>query len=553
MKFLITFFLCCLAITGFCQRQELPNFDYKYNNTHAVLQNIGLAFGSNRPIPELVITNSNQTIDKIAWFEPDPKPVIFIEQRLYDICTTLGKDSLNGLACVIGHELAHYYREHKWSDGFIDLAIHESETKHDAEKNKITIEAEADYFGLFYGYLAGYQTLDVMPAILTKIYDEYDLPSKVEGYLPLHDRIKIATEKTEALKPLAYAFEAGEFLYLKKYYAEAATCFRYVLQLFPSSEIYNNLGITLLAEAGELMDDDGMCFAYPFEVDTRNRLMNKTTRSQSIESQTTRQKLLEAAIDHFEKAKTLNRNYNPAYINLAIAQSWLGNQEIAVGIINELERISSKNGGSLSGNAHLVRGIAMLKNERGKEAEKDFDQMREKKAFMSDYNYELYLQFDTSWTTALMDEINQWIQQYLFPGSKENSDQPTTVAMDATELANAEALSFSQLVTLNDNNHPVRIDYFMPDEDNCSLVLKVKIKECTFYLLNKIHSDYPNEKESKCSDFTVENLQNRFGQPKYIVAGAANSQFYFYDKAHIIFEINDDKVTGWTTYKASIF
>ena len=78
----------------------------------------------------------------------------------HDLCRAQGPDSLAALAALLGHELAHYYEDHGWigdfGNGFADLEVAQSLKRQKRSPEKVVeIETQADYFGGFYGYVAG--------------------------------------------------------------------------------------------------------------------------------------------------------------------------------------------------------------------------------------------------------------------------------------------------------------------------------------------------------------------------------------------------------------
>jgi hypothetical protein len=67
-----------------------------------------------KPIPKLEIT---KTCKSSAKYLPSEQK-IQIEECLIQLTKSFGKDSINALAIIMGHELAHYYKSHEWSREF---------------------------------------------------------------------------------------------------------------------------------------------------------------------------------------------------------------------------------------------------------------------------------------------------------------------------------------------------------------------------------------------------------------------------------------------------
>jgi hypothetical protein len=176
--------------------------------------------------------------------------------------TRQGPDSLDALASLMAHELAHYYKDHGWvgdfGNGFADLSVGKKLKKLKRQAAKIVeIETQADYFGGLFGYLAGYNTLGVPPALLNAIYAEYQLEEPLAGYPSLAERREIARRSQRQLAALVPVFEAGNYLMLTGHYAQAAGAFDYIARTFPSREILNNGGVVRALESLEGLSDIG--------------------------------------------------------------------------------------------------------------------------------------------------------------------------------------------------------------------------------------------------------------------------------------------------------
>ena len=110
-----------------------------------------------------------------------------------DLFASLGPDSLGAMAWLLGHELAHYYKDHHWSgdfgNGLADLPVGRTlKALSNQQKKRVEIETEADYFGGFSGYVAGYNTFGIMPRALERLYTAYELDAELPGYPSLSDR-----------------------------------------------------------------------------------------------------------------------------------------------------------------------------------------------------------------------------------------------------------------------------------------------------------------------------------------------------------------------------
>ena len=167
-----------LGFSSISKGQELSSTDPKYIEAFNVYQRIIHATGRTKRYPKLVITKNSQW--KGAGYESIPSRRVILEESLFDLFVQkFGTKKDHALAVVLGHELAHYYKDHPPTSHFAAKTPNQS----------IQYEGEADYFGVFYGSLAGYQTITYMPQVLELIYKAYKLPDELMGYQSKKDRL----------------------------------------------------------------------------------------------------------------------------------------------------------------------------------------------------------------------------------------------------------------------------------------------------------------------------------------------------------------------------
>lgn len=122
-----------------------PVEGYKLEVAQRIFDDLVKTRGSFRmPVPELVMNTGRRYM---AWMHPG-KRQIGLEEQAYDICASLGEDSLNALAAMLSHEIIHYYENHDWKRNFINQndgleAAEQLEQLSDGLKYK----TQADYFG----------------------------------------------------------------------------------------------------------------------------------------------------------------------------------------------------------------------------------------------------------------------------------------------------------------------------------------------------------------------------------------------------------------------
>ena len=374
---LLLYACASFSIPALHAQQPLPEDHPKVVTAGKVFDDLIRAIGDGRTRPSLrLLPRETKNRLQVAWFVPQQNTVN-LEERVYDLCASLGADSLDALAVLLGHELAHYYKDHGWvgdfGNGFADLEVGKQlrEIRRD-ESKLVEFETEADYFGGFFGYIAGYNTLDIAPETLARIYAEYELDERIRGYPPLAERQEIARRSVEQLRRLVPVFEAGNRLLLIGRRVDAARCFDYIARTFPSREILNNAGVARALEAVSLFPPGELRFAYPFELDAETRLQGGSVERGDQPALRTR--LLGEAREAFDKARQKDPAYATAYVNLACVADLQGEPEEAVLWARKAVRIARDDQPVSLGNALIVRGIALARSDPKEEdaARQDF-------------------------------------------------------------------------------------------------------------------------------------------------------------------------------------
>ncbi|MBI2502550.1 MAG: hypothetical protein HYW07_04880 [Candidatus Latescibacteria bacterium] len=382
----LLFFSLCLAPQVHAQ-QFLPKSHPKCQTALKVFDDLVRVVSDGRTRPALQLLPRGTTSRmRVAWFNPEQNSLT-LEERTYDLCASLGPDSLDALAAVLGHELAHYYKDHGWvgdfGNGFADLEVGQTLRQLRGDLTRmVELETEADYFGWFSGYIAGYQTLDMVPEVLRKIYAEYQLGDNIPGYPSLSERQEIGRHSAEKLHQLVPIFEAGQNLLIVKQYEEAARCFDHLARTFPSRELLNNAGLARALEAIPLFPEGQLRFAYPFELDAATRLRGgKKAEEYDLAEprEEHRSRLLEEAKDLFETARSKDPSYAPAYINLACIAELQDEAGEALFFAGKALQLARRNREALSlANALIARGIARAQSNPPDEeaARQDFEEAR---------------------------------------------------------------------------------------------------------------------------------------------------------------------------------
>ena len=324
---------------------------------------------------------------------------IALEEKAYDICQKMGKDSLNALSFILGHELTHYLRNHP-SGNFSCIHI----DKNEELRSRLKHEQEADLFGLFTAYLAQYDAIKVSPKILDLLYDSYNLPEEIPNYDPLKVRQQANKSAIKEIEKLICTFETANYLTAIGDFSKATACYEAILKNYKNYEIYNNLGVLIALDAIDLSYNKNIPFVYPLELDLTSRLY-KGREPYGAGFDIERNLMLEKAKGYINEALKYDQQSVSAYTNLACINDLLGD-------FNSVKRnLAKANNASPSsvqkGRIMLVEGILAAHQGNEELATKKFNTVSQK---YSGYN-KAVAKYNTK---ALNGEINpslQYVQQ----------------------------------------------------------------------------------------------------------------------------------------------
>ena len=299
-------------------------------------------------VSKLYNTNSNfnkkqptvafkNTTSQVASYVPDKNMIVF-ETQAYQICQSMGKDSLNALAFLLGHELTHFYQHAHTKVGFISNFL-----SYDKTPNADTrFEKEADVQGAFNAYLAGYDIGDNIGLVLDKIYTGYQLKDKIlTGYPSFEERQNVAKEVQQKVSDLIKVYETANYLAALGQYDFARLCYEHILEVYQNREVYNNLGILSALSAADLTSKDADDLVFPYEMDWNTRLSRKKSRGTTTlteYAQAQRVTLLRRAQTHFETAMQMDNSYAVAPLNRLCILAQLGKTEEALQAYSKLKK-----------------------------------------------------------------------------------------------------------------------------------------------------------------------------------------------------------------------
>ncbi len=323
----------------------LPSSHPKVKTTQTIYDRLVRTIGDSRTPPDFRMVAGKAAQFDVALYSASRR-VIYVEEEFYDLVqASLSSSASQALALILGHELAHFYRNHAWAEDFNRSFAQRQIMPLDKSTapggsfpvetaiERRRLEAEADYFAGFYGYLAGYPTVTIAPQLFDSVYAHYQYNPALPAYEHLRQRKETAREAQYKLLSLIPLFEAGVQSLLIRDYDSAGRIFNRVATDFPSPEVFSNAAVAdiLAALQGDSLTDRR--FVYPVEIDPDTRLSGETKRGPmdlTPEEQAERRRtLLDRAKRTLEKVTKLQSSYVPAHINLACVYDLLDEYDLA--------------------------------------------------------------------------------------------------------------------------------------------------------------------------------------------------------------------------------
>ena len=252
--------------------------------------------------------------------------ILYLDLEVYNICMTYGKQHHDALAFVLGHELAHCYMEHYIFSNFNQYQK--------CNGSEMLFEKNADVYGLFNAYLAGYHSYKIVPTLIDQIYVAYNLSNQLNGYPAKSERMAVANEVLSEVKELISIHEAANYLSVVGEYGLSASSYHYILNYYHGKEIYNNIGLNYALEAMNFTDKEYDLYLYPLEIDWETRIkkpkLDRGGDKLSPSEKTKRIELLEKALKNFQIASQMDPSYYTAHVNIVSTLSLLEREAEAI-------------------------------------------------------------------------------------------------------------------------------------------------------------------------------------------------------------------------------
>ncbi len=521
---------------------EAPS--YKQRIAGKVFRNICDAIGER--VPPILQVKEKLTDDFIgaAWFRD--RQVIELQESLYDLCSRMGADSLNALAFILGHELAHYRMNHGWYNEF-GMVVKNMEDSgpivRGAEADRIgKIETEADLFGGFFSALSKYNSLGVAGQVLDSLYKQYGLENKLSGYPALEDRKRMATAAKDELDKLLPVFEAGNSLLLVGRYLDAARCFEVIgRKKFQSREILNNTGVAYALAAVQIgvsgNDPDARAsnFAYPFEFDAETRLRH-ANGGKGIVTMETKDSLLDLAIRNFNYAIASDKEFATGYLNRACVYCMKGNLDAANSDVKSALSMSEAQGEIMTiSNAKIVTGIILALQSETQKAVAIFEKEKKKNALV-DLNIEA-LKTHGLGLVGKLEDSKEIIRIGVVEKISDQKSDPDFMEM----VMNKSHARFK--IAGIDEDRPEIIIYGKSTVEWEAIVLNIHEGYLCFLTVPKGYKQKTARGIQLGS--SKEDVYAAYGEPAKIIASRQSSNLV-YEKASIVFQIDaENNVAGW--------
>lgn len=304
-----------------------------------VLDRLYQVHGNSNPRkPKLEIINSKQNVAMYIKH----KNTIQLEEQAYLFCRFFGKDSLDALAFILGHELIHAIQTN-------NVLPKTSFISYDKTLNSsFEIEQNADIQGIFVSYLAGYKTIQLIPQIIEKMYTVYELRKKnLNGYPTEEERKTSYKPVIDQVNELIELFHLANELSVIEEFEASIQCLEYISRFYQGKEIYNNLGINYALMALNFTKTNAESYIYPLELDWNIRIKKpKTGRGDDpleILEKIEQMQLYRKSKDYFQLASQLDPNYTLVDLNTFCVLIMMNDLQNAKQFYrNQLRAVSSK-------------------------------------------------------------------------------------------------------------------------------------------------------------------------------------------------------------------
>lgn len=331
-----------------------PENDHKVKKTQEIFERVR-AVTNTDTLANLVVINSENK----PWAVALPKNHVVLSRGAIDVIIQHAPEAEIDarLAFVLGHELAHLAH-----DDFLQLNVRttcftpNNFSKEPSEEE--VKELAADQKGFIYAAMAGYDVGVLLKSTPEKpnflVHWIQHIGPSDESQSKMEERtVRLNQHLQEIHRKIPY-FEFGVRLaHLDDQCGDAVYFLEEFKKFLWSREVLNNLGVCYLQRARQSMEDEHAQFYWmPTVLDTETQwsgvsrhaeveLSNQFLRNISL---TRRMKdFLERAQSELEQAVKADKNYVPAWINLAVVDLYLGKPFDARSRLEEARKLAPNN------------------------------------------------------------------------------------------------------------------------------------------------------------------------------------------------------------------
>ena len=387
--------------------------------------------------PALVLSNNTR---EIALFSPSSNQIA-VGQDFIELARSFGKDSMNVIAQIMSHELAHVLLEQSTiikniGSGYASKEFNKRLKKTHATLRDSLYERQADEYSFFYAQIAGYRTADLAPRILDSIYKQWNLKNRLNRYPTLAERKLIATTASKKMKILKELFDVAVVSNLSGNYNLAIDLFKFILEEdFDSREIHNNLGTAYLLKAINSLDTLEYPYIFPVQIDLNTELDSHRGIGQSAEQD------VKKALEQFKFACEGKEKYPIAMLNRAICEWLLEDEEFEISMM----RISKLKDDLIRQNGRILEAIALYHKDDKNSCKSILKELKSKNS-LADLNYNILFNKNTrqNYNTIDLPKLDLPDFDFIFDDLARKSD--TLVKVFGS---NARDISFRRLSDSN--------------------------------------------------------------------------------------------------------
>lgn len=334
-------------------RELTPADDARVVRVQAIFDRVVQAAGKGRVQPRLFMMQETPWGRALPMALPDGW--IVLSKGVLDLCYRDPARGEDRVAFVLGHEIAHQLKDDFWHLKFFQT-LEGAKAQHPRQQvplagmrerlrvllkdERPSQELQADQHGIIYAALAGFNTQAIV-ADDPPVNFFRDVVCARDPQCLAADRAHpthpAPEQRAEALKAhlrqvldTVAVFEAGLWFYLAGAYPQALTAFEQFLMVFPSREVYHNLGVShhqLALQAYRLWQGDTPPLPFQLsiavepvtpasQVYLRERTTVQRGTTTPIPPATLFQQHLEQAIGAYRQALELDPAYTPAATNV---------------------------------------------------------------------------------------------------------------------------------------------------------------------------------------------------------------------------------------------